>query len=190
MCVKAAGLAERADVHQLLVAGREALLEPVLAHATGPDLPAPGRAVSVAGTWCCRTAPDRALVAGAPAAIDRWQRVVRQAGRTAGSAVSAARAENAAALSIVGPRAAEVMAGAGLPAGDLPEHGVAGGSLAGCRTCVLREQPERFLLLCPEGCSDAAREALWEAGSGLGLAHVGCDALDRLSLAQRDAPGP
>jgi glycine cleavage system aminomethyltransferase T len=189
VCVKAAGLVERWDVRQLALTGRERLLERVLASAFGQAVPAPGRAISLAGTWCCRIALDRAIVAGSPAAVDRWQRVMREAGRTTGAGVSAGLAEEAAALSIVGPHAAEVMAAAGLPGPDLSERGVATGLLAGCRTSVLREEPERFLLLCPDGCTEAARDALWQAGDGLGLAHVGCDALERLSLAHRTDPG-
>ena len=187
--VKAAGLTERWDLHQLAVRGREPLLEHALAGAAGVSVPAPGRAVQVAGTWCCRTAPDRAIVAGPPAAVDRWQRVMRQAGRATGAGLSVALVREAAALSIVGPRAAEVLDAAELPGHELADRGVAIGLLAGCRVSVLREDGQRFLLLCAEGCSEAAHAALWRAGSGLGIAHVGCDALDRLLLARRGAVG-
>ena len=172
VCVKAAGLTERWDLHQLAVSGPEPLLEHALAGAAGVGVPAPGRAVCVAGPWCCRTAHDRAIVAGPPAAVDRWQRVMRQAGRATGAGLSVAVVREAAALSIVGPRAAEVMAAAELHGHELADRGVATGLLAGCRVSVLREDRQRFLLLCADGCSEAARAALWRAGSGLGIAHV------------------
>ena len=184
VCVKSVGIADRSDLETLVLEGREAWLEHALARAVGDRVPVPGQAVRVAGTWCCRTGPERALVIGAHGSVARWRRFAREA-VVAGSAISCAGlGADVTAVSLVGPRAADVLRLAGLPhAFGVAE--VRTGELGGAATTLLREDPQRFLALVGASPSDAAWDALFAAGRPLGLSYVGCEALERLAAVPR-----
>jgi glycine cleavage system aminomethyltransferase T len=184
VCTKAAGLVDRSSIRQLALTGPEALLDHVLA-ATVPDgAPRPGRAICVAGTWCCRATADRAIVAGGPAAVARWRQVATRAASTVGLGVTAELLEQSAALSLAGPHAQRIAVSAGLP-GDLSVGEAADASLAGSPVTVVREDGDHFLLLFELGHPNAVWQALWEAGRDHGLAPVGNEALELLSAAHR-----
>jgi len=184
VCTKAAGLVDRSSIRQLAISGPESLLDHVLATAVPDAAPSAGRAVCIAATWCCRVAPDRAIVAGGPAAVARWRQVASRAISTAGLAVRAELLESSATLSLAGPRSARIVAAAGLPA-DLGIGEVADGTLAGSPVTVVREDGDHFLLLFEQGHPSAVWQALWEAGHEFGLAPVGNEALELLQAAQR-----
>jgi glycine cleavage system aminomethyltransferase T len=179
---KAAGLVDRSSLRQLAITGAEALVDHVLATAVPDGAPAPGRAVCVAGTWCCRATARRAIVAGGPSAIARWRQVASRAISTAGLAVEIELLVGAAALSIVGPRSTRIVAATGLPA-DLGVGEVGDGSLAGVPVDVVREDADHYLLLFEQGHPPAVWQALWEAGRECGLAPVGNEALELLQAA-------
>jgi glycine cleavage system aminomethyltransferase T len=179
---KAAGLVDRSSLRQLAITGPEALVDHVLATAVPDGAPAPGRAICVAGTWCCRATARRAIVAGGPSAIARWRQVASRAISTAGLAVEAELLVDAAALSLVGPRSTRIVAAAGLPA-ELGVGDVGDGSLAGAPVNVVREDADHYLLLFEQGHPAAVWQALWEAGREFGLAPVGNEALELLQAA-------
>src|SRR5512132_3729779 len=56
VCVHRVGLAVRSDLDALEIEGSESWLAHFLDGALGADPPAPGTAVSAAGSWCCRVA--------------------------------------------------------------------------------------------------------------------------------------
>jgi glycine cleavage system aminomethyltransferase T len=179
---KAAGLVDRSSLRQLAITGPEALVDHVLATAVPDGAPAPGRAVCVAGTWCCRPTARRAIVAGGPSAIARWRQVASRAISTAGLAVEVELLVDAAALSLVGPRSTRIVTAAGLPA-ELGVGNVGDGTLAGAPVNVLREDADHYLLLFEQGHPPAVWQALWEAGRECGLAPVGNEALELLQAA-------
>ena len=186
VCTKAVGLVERSDLRLLEVDGSEAMLQHALAPAIPGAVPRFGEAACVADTWCCRVQPERALVAGAAGAVDRWRQVVSRTAVTKGLAVTARVLPEGDALSIVGPKAATVLASTSLPA-DLGPGRVADGRLAGSPVSVMCEDHERYLLLFPEGCSPAALAALGDSGRPVGLARVGHEALAHLRAARGGA---
>lgn len=186
VCSKAVGLVERSELELLEVSGEETPLLHALAPAIPGAVPAPGDAACVADTWCCRVGPERALVAGAAGAVDRWRQVVSRAAAHTGTTVSARVLAEADVLSMVGPKAATVLAASSLPA-DLDPGSVEEGGLAGSAVSVLCEDRERYLLLFPRGCSSAALEALGESGRPVGLARVGHEALAHLRAARGGA---
>lgn len=176
ICRKTAGIVDRSELGRLELSGREPWMEHALAHAIGPAVPPPGRAVLLGDTWCCRVAPDRAIVVAPPAARARWRRVAREA-VVAGHAIAYVDVTTtSAAVSIVGPAARAVLRAAGLPheleAGELVEGGEG--------TTVLRESLERFLVLLSEPLTTAVWHELLAAGRPYGLSPVGSDALVRL----------
>jgi sarcosine oxidase gamma subunit len=182
VCTKAVGLVERPELRLLQVAGDHMLLDHALAPAVPARVPGPGQARCVAQTWCCRVAPDRALVAGA---ADRWHRVVSRAAATTGIAVAANALSGGEAVSIVGPKASAVLRPSSLPA-DLVPGEVQEGGIAGSPVAVVCEDRERFLLLFPDGCPAAALEAIGDSGRPFGLARVGHEALAHMRAARRD----
>jgi glycine cleavage system aminomethyltransferase T len=182
VCAKTAGLVQRTSLRQLAVTGPEPLLDHVLQAALPDAAPAPGRAVRVASTWCCRTTARRALVAGAPAAVARWRQVESRVVSSAGLDVRGDLLADAAALTLVGPRALRIAAAAGLPA-EMPLGGVWDGELGGSRLSVVREGHDSLLLLFERGYGPAALECLWAAGRDHGLAPVGNEALELLHAA-------
>jgi glycine cleavage system aminomethyltransferase T len=184
VCTKTAGLVERSGLRQLAISGPAHLLDHVLEAALPDGAPAPGRAVCIASTWCCRTTPRRAIVAGTPSAVARWRQVERRAVSSAGLQVSIDALADATALSLVGPRAARIAAAAGLPT-DLRIAEVADATLAGEPLTLIREDGDSYLMLFERGRPPEAWEALWAAGREHGLAQVGTEALELLHAAHR-----
>ena len=199
VCSKAVGLAERSDLFLLDVSGAPTLLEHALAPAISDAVPAAGEARCVADTWCCRIEPDRALVAGAAGAVDRWRHVVSRVAATTGAAVRADVLPEGEAVSIVGPKAPALMERSTLPAGLTP-GGVAGGQVAGAQVWVVEGDtrgPFAESSRLP-GDTRPAIAAQWgvataggvsyqnvEAGRPLGLARVGHEALSHMRAARR-----
>jgi glycine cleavage system aminomethyltransferase T len=181
ICRKTAGIVERSELGRLELTGREPWMEHALAHAIGVAVPAPGRAILLGDTWCCRLAADRAAIVAPAAARARWQRLAREAVVAGHPIACTDLTSRSAAVSILGPCAAAVLAAAGLP------HELAPGELAGDGTTVLRDGPDRFLLLFGAPLSRAAWQELLDAGRPFGLFPVGGDVLLRLRAVP---PGP
>ncbi len=92
-----------------------------------------------------------------------------------------------AAVELAGPRATELLESAVDAPLDLPEGGLAAASAGGVDMTVLRERPDRLLLLCDASAAELLWDALSEAGRPLRAAHVGVDALERLDAAPASA---
>jgi heterotetrameric sarcosine oxidase gamma subunit len=184
VCVKRAGLAVRSDLDTLELAGPEPWLSHFLAEALGREAPSTGLAAGTADTWCCRTAPDRAVVVGPWSATARWRRFVRQAIVTGSAIVRSDRSESATALTLVGPRVQRLLSAVGLDP-ELPVQGLHEGWFAGSRALLLREASDRYLVVVDASCASAAVGELFAAGAGLGLSMVGAEALERLAAAPR-----
>jgi glycine cleavage system aminomethyltransferase T len=187
ICRKTAGLADRSELGQLQLTGREPWIEHALAHAIGEAVPAPGRAAVLGDTWCCRLAADRALVAAPPAALARWRRLAREAVVAGHPITCADLTARTGAVSIVGPSAGRVLRAAGLPY-ELSPGELAAGELSGVGTTVLRDARDHFLLLFSARLSGAVWSELMDAGRPLGLSLVGSDALGRLRAVPLAAP--
>jgi glycine cleavage system aminomethyltransferase T len=185
VCTKAAGLVDRSALRQLAVTGPEHLLDHVLEAALPDRAPDPGRAVCVAGTWCCRSTARRAVVAGTPSAVQRWRQVESRAVSSAGLEVEVTLLAQAGALTLVGPRAPGIVAAVGLP-DRMRIHDVANTTLAGTQLTLIREDGDSFLALFERGDPPpAVLEALWAAGTVYGMAPVGTEALALLRAAHR-----
>ncbi len=183
VCIKRVGLAVRSDLDTLELAGSEPWLSHFLAEALAGRVPEPGEAVRTARTWCCRVAPDRAVVVGPWSAAARWARIVREAVAHGAPLGCTDRSESASALTLVGPRAGRLLDDAGLP--TMPVGGVAESWFAGGTVLLVREAADRYLLVVDaDGAVDAWQE-LFDVGRTLGLSMVGAEALDRLAAAPR-----
>ena len=184
VCVKRVGLAVRSDLDALEIVGSEPWLTHFLGGALGADPPAPGAAVRAAGSWCCRVAPDRAIVVGPWSAVARWAGIVRHAIVTGAAVDCSDRSGSATALTLVGPRAAQLLTDAGLEP-ELQVGGVLESWFAGTAALLLRETGDRYLLLLDAESALDAWQELFDVGRALGLSMVGAEALERLA----GAPG-
>ena len=182
VCVKRVGLAVRSDLDALEIVGSEPWLTHFLGGALGADPPAPGAAVRAAGSWCCRVAPDRAIVVGPWSAVARWAGIVRHAIVTGAAVDCTDRSGSATALTLVGPRAAQLLTNAGLEP-DLQVGGVLESWFAGTAALLLRETGDRYLLLLDAESALDAWQELFDVGRALGLSMVGAEALERLAAA-------
>jgi heterotetrameric sarcosine oxidase gamma subunit len=182
VCVKRVGLAVRSDLDALEIAGSEPWLTHFLEEALGGRAPATDEALRTAGSWCCRVAPDRAIVVGPWSAAARWAGIVRRAVVTGAAVDCTDRSDSATALTLVGPRAARLLDDAGLEP-DLAVGGVRESWFAGSSVLVLREAADRFLLVLDADHAVDAWQELFDAGRALGLSMVGAEALERLAAA-------
>jgi sarcosine oxidase gamma subunit len=182
ICVKRVGLAVRSDLDALEIAGPEPWLNHFLDGSLGGRVLAPGEAVRTARSWCCRVAPDRAVVIGPWSAAARWAGIVRHAIVTGAAVDCTDRSDTATALTLVGPRAARLLDDAGLES-VLPVGGVCESWCAGTSALLLREAGDRFLLLLDADHAVDAWQELFDVGRALGLSMVGAEALERLAAA-------
>jgi glycine cleavage system aminomethyltransferase T len=182
ICVKRVGLAVRSDLDALEIAGPEPWLNHFLDGSLGGRVPAPGEAVRTARSWCCRVAPDRAVVIGPWSAAARWAGIVRHAIVTGAAVDCTDRSDTATSLTLVGPRAARLLDDAGLES-VLPVGGVCESWFAGTSALLLREAGDRFLLLLDADHAVDAWQELFDVGRALGLSMVGAEALERLAAA-------
>jgi heterotetrameric sarcosine oxidase gamma subunit len=182
ICVKRVGLAVRSDLDALEIVGAEPWLTHFLQESVGGRAPVPGEAIRTARSWCCRVAPDRAIVIGPWSAAARWAGIVRHAVVTGAAVDCTERSDSATALTLVGPRAARLLDDAGLEP-DLPVGGVRETWLAGSSALLLREAGDRFLLMVDADHAVDAWQELFDVGRALGLSMVGAEALERLAAA-------
>jgi heterotetrameric sarcosine oxidase gamma subunit len=182
ICVKRVGLAVRSDLDTLEIAGPEPWLSHFLESSLGGRAPAPGEAVRTARSWCCRLAPDRAIVIGPWSETARWAGIVRHAVVTGAAVDYTDRSEGATALTLVGPRAARLLDDAGFEP-DLRVGGVRESWFAGSTAMLLCEAGDRFLLVVDADRAVDAWQELFDVGRDLGLSMVGAEALERLAAA-------
>jgi glycine cleavage system aminomethyltransferase T len=183
VCMKSVGLADRSDLGTLELRAASALLDRALAARLGhPPVP-PGAARRLLDVWYVRLEPRRALLVGSHAALAAGPPLGKGADRAdltcrdIGAAVAI--------ISVIGPRAARLMAAAGLP--DELAIGAFGRDPRDPSViAILRESQRRILLLARAPAIDAVWSRLLAAGESLGAAFVGHDALALLGAA---APG-
>jgi glycine cleavage system aminomethyltransferase T len=177
VCMKSVGLADRSDFGTFELRGDQGLLDRALTDRLGDPPLAKGTARRMRSVWYLRTDQRRALLVGPHQALASGPPIGKGRDRAdlphkdIGPAVSI--------LSIIGPRAARLLAAAGLP-GELAIGTI--GSDAGDRAIVaiLRESQRRFLAIVRAASADAFWTRLLTAGEPLGAAFVGLDALTLL----------
>jgi glycine cleavage system aminomethyltransferase T len=176
VCMKSVGLIDHSDYGVLELRGdRELLDRALVARFGGPPLPI-GSARSLNTVWYLRLGQRRIVLVGPHAALAAGPPVAHGGGR-----LDLAQRDLGASLAIVGvlgPRAARLLAAAGLP-GELPVGGVGAGD--DDIVAILRESQRRYLALVPSDAAQSFWARLLTAGEPLGAAFVGCDALALLN---------
>jgi glycine cleavage system aminomethyltransferase T len=139
----------------------------------------PGYALKAANAWWCVISPELLLVLSSPS----WAARVRaDLEERAGPATQIEDVtSDRVAVCLTGPYAREVLVRAGATA-TVPGR-IRVESIAGIPTLVLHEYESHWLLVAPAAEAGALWHTLTEAGSPLGLAYVGADALQHLHAA-------
>ena len=174
VCMKSVGLSDHSDYGVLELRGdRELLDEALVLHSDEPPLPT-GSARSLHAVWYLRLSQRRVLLVGPHAALASGRPIARGADHR-----NLAHRDLGASLAIVGvlgPRAARLLAAAGLP-GKLPVGGVGTDACDSDIVAILRESQRRYLALVPADAAESFWARLLTAGAPLGAAFVGRDAL-------------
>jgi glycine cleavage system aminomethyltransferase T len=178
VCMKSVGLADRSDYGALELRGEQTVLDRALIARLGDPPLAPGSGRRMHGIWYVRQDARRALLVGPYPALASALPTGRSRDRS--DMPHKDIRSTIAILSIIGPRAARLLAAAGLP-GELAIGAVGRDPRDAAVVAILRESQRRFLVLVRRASADALWTRLLVAGEPLGAAFVGLDALTLLS---------
>jgi glycine cleavage system aminomethyltransferase T len=177
VCMKSVGLIDHSDYGVLELRGDPELLDQALvAHF---DSPLPTRSARRLHTvWYLRLSQRRILLVGPHEALASGRPIAGGGDRR--NVTHRDLGTSFAIVEVLGPRAARLLAAAGLH-GKLPVGGV--GAAAGDNdvVAILRESERRYLALVPADAAESFWARLLTAGEPLGAAFVGCDALALLN---------
>ncbi len=184
VCMKSVGLADRSDYGAFELRGERELLDRALTDRLGDPPPAVGSGRRLRGVWYLRVHARRALLVGPHAALASQAQVRRGPGR--GDLAQRDIGASLALVGVVGPRAARLLAAAGLP-GDLPIGAVGTDPADANVVAILRESQRQYLAVLRAEAANAFGARLLSAGKPLGAAFVGYDALMLLDASSRAA---
>ncbi|MDP8967876.1 MAG: hypothetical protein M3N04_04680 [Actinomycetota bacterium] len=177
VCMKSVGVADRSDYGALELRGDQNLLDRALTARLGDPPLAPGTGRRMRSVWYMRLDQRRALLVGPHPALAAGPPIGQ--GRDRADLPHKDIGATVAILSIIGPRAARLLAAAELPA-ELAIGGVRRDPRDAGVIAILRESQRRFLALVRAPDADAFWVRLLAAGEPLGAAFVGLDALTLL----------
>jgi glycine cleavage system aminomethyltransferase T len=177
VCLKSVGLADRSDHGALELRGDQGLLDRALIARVGDPALAPGTARRMRSVWYLRRDQRRALLVGPHPALAAGPPI--GTGRDRADLPHKDIRATIAIITVIGPRAARLLAAAGLP-GVLAAGAIGRDPHDPDVLAILRESQRRFLLLVRRDGADALWGRLLAAGEPLGAAFVGLDALTLL----------
>ncbi|MEA2220142.1 MAG: hypothetical protein QOJ35_2768 [Solirubrobacteraceae bacterium] len=185
VCMKSVGLADHSDYGVFELRGNRELLDRALTARIGDPPLETGSGRRLCGVWYLRMDARHTLLVGPHAALRSGATIGRRRDRS--DMPNRDIGASMATVGIVGPRAARLLASAGLPGDELPIGAI--GADAGDRSIVaiLRESQRRYLALVRADAADGFWARLLTAGEPLGAAFVGYDALTLLNASSVDA---
>jgi glycine cleavage system aminomethyltransferase T len=171
-----AGLADVSSISKFEVRDAKTAIADI--YPSGREL-RKGRALEAADAWWCVLSAESLLVLASPGRAARVRADLEERSHpdTRILDVTADRV----AVCLTGPFAREVLGRAGVSAGGPGNLRVE--SVGGVPTLVLRQYEKQWLLMAEATEAGALWQALTDAGSTLGLAYVGADALQHLHAA-------
>jgi heterotetrameric sarcosine oxidase gamma subunit len=193
-CRRAAGWADVSHLGKLeLHAGAADDLRAVVAQVADGAALELGTATRAADAWWLPLTAERALVVCAPGAVGSLRERLEDAAGSASRTFSVIDATcKYAAMTLVGPLAREVFArftAIDARASALPVGGFRPGSIARTPGMLVREGEDRFLFLFGWALGAYVWETVSDAGTHLGAAPVGVDALEEVAIAAVEEAG-
>jgi aminomethyltransferase len=171
-----AGLADVSSVSKFEV--RDATPAIADMYPSGREL-RPGRALEAADAWWCVVSEELLLVLAAPGKAARVRADLEE-GAHSETQIEDVTSDRVA-VCLTGPFAREVLTRAG--AAPCAPGCLRVESVGGVPTLVLHQYEKQWLLVAEAAEAGALWQALTDAGSPLGLAYVGADALQHLHAA-------
>ena len=171
-----AGLADVSSIGKFEVRDSAIVIADMLPSSRQPR---PGRALEATDAWWCVISEEQLLVFTPPVSTERVRAELTERAH-AGTQVEDVTSDRVA-VCLTGPFARDVMTRVGGTAGGVGSLRVQ--SIAGIPTLVLHQYERQWLLVAAATEAGALWQALTEAGSPLGLAYVGADALQHLHAA-------
>lgn len=184
VCIRAVGLAHRADLAQLWAHAPAEELENVTARLLSGSI-APGGARYAGGAWWCRADERRLVMLCAATDARRRAEWLRAQARGDIDLTVEDRSTDSVAIGVIGRGAPGVLAAVGAygPTGD-PRRTVpfAHGTVDGFDVTWLLESQHRALALTTNAAACAVWRALERTGRKFGISCVGDDAIRRYAL--------
>jgi glycine cleavage system aminomethyltransferase T len=171
-----AGLADVSSIGKFEVRDSAIVIADMLPSSRQPR---PGRALEATDAWWCVISEEQLLVFTPPVSTERVRAELTERAH-AGTQVEDVTSDRVA-VCLTGPFARDVMTRAGGTAGGVGSLRVQ--AIGGIPTLVLHQYERQWLLVAAATEAGALWQALTEAGSPLGLAYVGADALRHLHAA-------
>lgn len=179
------GMADRTDLSVLEVSGEVDAIGRAVERVAG-IWPEVGMGWPAAGAWWCAVEPKRVLVIADDDSANRLAPSLHSL--TPGSHRAEVRevSDDYSVITVVGPKAEQMLIGAGVPEGEQPSTAsYVRYSIAGRETLILREAHSNFLMLSGSADAVTAWTELRDAGRPFDVGFVGHEALARLSAAER-----
>ena len=177
------GFADRSSLAKLELQATPEVLAQIVAQASDGLVLEPGLAARSPGIWWCPVTPARVLVLGEPGAAAALRGTVAQAARdTSSSATVVDVTCGLAALSLLGPSAAELLArfcAIDVRPAVTPPTGFRPGSVARTPGYLLVEAENQLLLLVGWALGEYLWQVVADAAAHLGGGPVGAEALAR-----------
>jgi len=171
-----AGLADVSSIGKFEVRDSPTAIADV--YPSGREL-RPGRIIEATGAWWCVVSPELLLVLTPPDSSERVHAELLERAYE-GTTVADVTFDRVA-VCLTGPFARDVLCRAGVSAAKPGTLRVE--SVGGVPTLVLHQYDNQWLLVAAASEAGGLWSALTEAGSPLGLAYVGADALQHLHAA-------
>ncbi len=171
-----AGLADVSSISKFEVHGPATAIADI--YPSGREV-LPGRAIEAGDAWWCVVTRESLLVLASPSRSARVRADLEDRADSETRIVDVT--SDRVAVCLTGPFARDVMARTG--ATPVAPGSVRVESVGGVPTLVIHQYEKQWLLVAPARDAGALWHALTEAGSPLGLAYVGVDALQHLHAA-------
>ena len=183
-CMKSVGLADRSDLGVFELRGARELLDRALVARLGDPPLAPGTARRMRSVWYLRLDARRALLVGSHRDLASGPAIGK--GRDRSDLPHADIGASLSMISVIGPRAARLLAAAQLPS-DLAIGAVGRDPRDPSVVAILRAAQRRVLIVVRRPAIDELWHRLLAAGEGLEAALVGYEALTLLDASAASA---
>jgi glycine cleavage system aminomethyltransferase T len=187
VCAHSVGLVDRSELGKLELRGYPEAIDQIVCYLADGQLE-PNEVMHARGVGWCLASPDRLFALCEPAGFFALSEQLHDAVRRAPGALLTDETEELAALALLGPAAASVVAALGawdLETVALPRPSFSALTLEGLPAFLLEESSARSLFLVEREYAEELWTLLERVGRRFGLSCVGAEAADRFAMIER-----